>query len=133
MRRLVEFLARVRGSLTRNETESRLAEEIEFHIDMHADRDIRGGADPDRCSYLGIVSMVVTEGARMAAIGIGFGVIAAALAARSLRTLVFGVATTDVGTYGGVAAVLALVALAASYIPARRASRVDPLIALRSD
>ena len=80
-----------------------------------------------------IVSMVVAEGVRMAAIGIGLGVIAAALAARSLRTLVFGVATTDVSTYVGVAAVLTIVALAASYIPARRASRVDPLIALRSD
>jgi predicted permease len=80
-----------------------------------------------------IVSMVVGEGVRMAAIGIALGALAALLAARSLRTLVFGVATTDVTTYVGVAAVLTLVALAASYIPARRAARVDPLIALRSD
>jgi ABC-type lipoprotein release transport system permease subunit len=55
------------------------------------------------------------------------------VASRSLRTLVFGVATTDFGTYVGVAVVLASVALAASYIPARRASRVDPLVALRAD
>jgi len=58
---------------------------------------------------------------------------AAVFAARSLRTLVFGVETTDVSTYAAVAAVLAVVSLAASYIPARRAARVDPLIALRSD
>jgi len=80
-----------------------------------------------------IVSMVVGEGVRMAAMGIGLGAIAALVAARSLRTLVFGVATTDMATYVGVAAILAVVALLASYIPARRASRVDPLIALRSD
>ena len=80
-----------------------------------------------------IVSMVVGEGVRMAAMGIGLGAIAALVAARSLRTLVFGVATTDMATYVGVAAILTVVALLASYIPARRASRVDPLIALRSD
>ena len=80
-----------------------------------------------------IVSMVVSEGIRMAGIGIVLGAVAALVAARSLRTLVFGVATTDVATYGAVAAILTVVALAASYIPARRASRVDPLVALRSD
>jgi putative ABC transport system permease protein len=80
-----------------------------------------------------IVSMVLSDGIRMAAVGIVLGAGAAGLAARSLRTLVFGVATTDVLTYVGVATVLTLVALAASYIPARRASRVDPLVALRSD
>jgi ABC-type antimicrobial peptide transport system permease subunit len=80
-----------------------------------------------------IISMVLGDGIRMAAIGIALGAIAASVASRALRTLVFGVATTDTATYVGVAAVLTMVALAASYIPARRASRVDPLIALRSD
>jgi ABC-type antimicrobial peptide transport system permease subunit len=80
-----------------------------------------------------IVSMVVRDGLRLAGIGIVTGAMAAVFAARSLRTLVFGVETTDVSTYAAVAAVLAVVSLAASYIPARRAARVDPLIALRSD
>ena len=80
-----------------------------------------------------IVSMVVGDGLRLAGIGIITGSVAAAFAARSLRTLVFGVETTDPWTYAAVAAVLAVVSLAASYIPARRAARVDPLIALRSD
>ena len=80
-----------------------------------------------------VVSMVVGDGLRMAAIGIVLGAIAAIFAARSLRTLVFGVEVTDGWTYVTVAAVLAVVALAASYIPARRASRVDPVVALRGD
>jgi predicted permease len=80
-----------------------------------------------------IVSSVMGDGLRMAGIGIVLGAAAAIVASRSLRTLVFGVATTDFGTYVGVAVVLASVALAASYIPARRASRVDPLVALRAD
>jgi putative ABC transport system permease protein len=80
-----------------------------------------------------IVTMVVGEGLRLAMIGIAIGAVAAVFAARSLRTLVFGVATTDVSTYASVAAVLIAVALAAAYVPARRASRVDPLEALRGE
>jgi putative ABC transport system permease protein len=80
-----------------------------------------------------IVAMVVGEGLRLAMIGIAIGAVAAVFAARSLRTLVFGVATTDVSTYASVAAVLIAVALAAAYVPARRASRVDPLEALRGE
>lgn len=80
-----------------------------------------------------IVTMVLAEGARLTGIGIVVGTVAAAVASRSLRTLVFGVTTTDVSTYASVAAVLAVVALLAAYVPARRASRVDPLVALRSD
>ena len=73
------------------------------------------------------------DGLRLAAVGIAAGAVAAIFAARSLRTLVFGVETTDFSTYIAVAVVLAAVSLAASYIPARRAARVDPLNALRSD
>jgi putative ABC transport system permease protein len=47
--------------------------------------------------------------------------------------MLFGVKPTDPGTYGGVAALVALVTLAASYAPARRAARVDPLVALRHE
>ena len=80
-----------------------------------------------------IVGMVVSDGLRLAVIGIVIGGVAATFAARSLRTLVFGVATTDGWTYAAVAVVLAIVATGASYLPARRASRVDPLTALRSE
>jgi putative ABC transport system permease protein len=80
-----------------------------------------------------IVSMVVGDGLRLAVVGVASGAVAAVFAARSLRTLVFGVGVTDTWTYAAVAVALVVVALAASYIPARRAARVDPLIALRSD
>jgi ABC-type antimicrobial peptide transport system permease subunit len=80
-----------------------------------------------------IVGMVLGEGMRMAAIGIVIGSAAAVVAARSLRTLVFGVGVTDGLVYSAVAVVLAVVAIGASYVPARRAARVDPLVALRSD
>jgi predicted permease len=80
-----------------------------------------------------ITRMVVLEGVRMSIVGILIGVVAAVVASRSLSTLVFGVTTTDATVYASVAALLLLVAVAASYVPARRAARVDPLIALRSE
>jgi putative ABC transport system permease protein len=80
-----------------------------------------------------IVAMIVREAAVLALAGVGIGSVAAVLAARSLQSLVFGVTTTDPIVYASVAALLGVVALAAAYLPARRAARVDPLIALRAD
>jgi len=80
-----------------------------------------------------IVAMIVREAAGLALAGIAIGGVAAVFAARSLQSLVFGVTTTDPRTYVAVAATLIVVALLASYLPARRAARVDPLIALRGD
>ena len=57
----------------------------------------------------------------------------AALLSRFIEGLLYGIGTTDLVTYSGIPLLLLLVALAASYIPARRASRVDPLVALRSE
>jgi ABC-type antimicrobial peptide transport system permease subunit len=65
--------------------------------------------------------------------GVVIGIAGAAALTRLMRTLLFGVSSTDVGTFGAVVALLAVVALAASMIPARRATRVDPLTALRGD
>jgi ABC-type antimicrobial peptide transport system permease subunit len=75
--------------------------------------------------------MVLGEGAKMALIGVGFGLAGALLLTRFIRQLLYGVSATDPITFIGVAAVLTFVALAACYFPARRAMRVDPIVALR--
>jgi putative ABC transport system permease protein len=66
-------------------------------------------------------------------IGLGVGLVAAAAATRLVASMLFEVKASDPATYFGVAALLGVVSLAASYIPARRAARVDPASALRQD
>jgi ABC-type antimicrobial peptide transport system permease subunit len=78
-----------------------------------------------------VLRLVLSYGSRLTALGVGIGVAAALALTQLMRKLLFGVSATDPLTFVGVALLLALVALAACYIPARRASRVDPMIALR--
>ena len=68
---------------------------------------------------------------RHAAIGLLLGGVAAFFAAYAMTTLLFGIRSGDPLTYIGIAVILALVAFAACYIPARRATAVDPMVALR--
>ncbi len=77
--------------------------------------------------------MFIAEGARLAAIGIAVGSVAALGLMRLMASLLFGVKPIDPLTYAGVAAALAAAAAMASYIPARRAMRVDPMVALRHE
>jgi len=77
--------------------------------------------------------MIVAQASKLAAIGVISGAVAALLLARSIRTMLFQVSPNDPVTYAAVAVVLTAVALAASYIPARRATRVDPIVALRHE
>jgi putative ABC transport system permease protein len=78
-----------------------------------------------------VLQMVVGDGMRLAGIGLALGVAGSFLAMRYLQSQLYGVKATDPLTLGGVAAGLAIVAAAACYFPARRATRVDPLVALR--
>jgi macrolide transport system ATP-binding/permease protein len=80
-----------------------------------------------------VLRLVLGEGARLALMGLSIGTIASLLAARWMSSLLFGVEPADRLTFVTVAVVLSLVALAACYIPARRAMRVDPMIALRHE
>jgi putative ABC transport system permease protein len=77
--------------------------------------------------------MVVAQASKLAVFGVIVGALAALLLARSIRTMLFQVSPNDPVTYAAVAVFLAAVAIAASYIPARRATRVDPIIALRHE
>jgi putative ABC transport system permease protein len=78
-------------------------------------------------------TMVVREGVLLAAAGVGLGVLAALAGARAVSSMLYGIAPTDPLTYLSSAMLLTAVMVAASYIPARRASRVDPMEALRFD
>lgn len=77
--------------------------------------------------------MVVGQGARVLGVGVAVGAVIAFLVTRSLDSLLFGVEAFDLGTYFGVSALLVVVGLAATYLPARRASKVDPMESLRSE
>jgi predicted permease len=78
-----------------------------------------------------ILRMILGHGANMALVGVALGLAGALALTRLMSSLLFGVSATDPPTFLGVACLLTLVALAACYIPARRATRVDPIIALR--
>ena len=78
-----------------------------------------------------VLRLVVGEGARLAVLGVGIGIGASFAITRFLSSLLFGVSATDPITFAGVAVLLSLVALLASYIPARRVMRLDPNNALR--
>ena len=86
------------------------------------------GADPRRVRWL-----VVRQGLRAVLIGVMLGLAAAWMSAKTLSSILFDISPRDLVTFVAAAGVTILVALAASYLPARRASRLDPTSALRSE
>ncbi|MGC1936602.1 MAG: ABC transporter permease [Candidatus Acidiferrales bacterium] len=84
------------------------------------------GAEPRQ-----VLRLVLSHGLKLAIIGVAIGVVASLLLTRFMSSLLFGISATDPITFVGVAILLVIVALLACYVPARRAMRVDPMVALR--
>jgi putative ABC transport system permease protein len=80
-----------------------------------------------------VVAPVLREGIVLALAGIGIGLTGALVAARTLSAFLFGVGASDPLTFSAVALVMLLVAVVASYVPSRRATKVDPVVALRAE
>ncbi len=80
-----------------------------------------------------VLTLVMRRGLVLASIGIVVGLAGAFAGARYLQSMLFGIEARDPGTFATVAVLFALVAMAAAYLPARRATRVDPIVALRVD
>ena len=78
-----------------------------------------------------VLGLILKEGVILAAIGLGLGLVGACFVGRAMRGLLYGVGTIDVAAFGAVAVTLFVAAVLACYVPANRASKVDPMIALR--
>ncbi len=80
-----------------------------------------------------VLALILKQGLKLTLIGIGLGLLAAVVLTRWMESLLFGVRPTDALTFGAIALLLAIAALAACWFPARRATRVDPMTVLRNE
>ena len=78
-----------------------------------------------------VVGLIVRETSRPVLVGLAIGIVGAAAAAQLMRAILFGVSTVDPVSFVGVSFLFFLIAMLAAYVPARRAARVDPIVALR--
>jgi putative ABC transport system permease protein len=80
-----------------------------------------------------VLALVLRDGVGLAALGVGLGVAASAALTRTMASLLFGVTPADPMTFAAVCIALMALAVAGCWLPASRASRVDPMLALRGD
>jgi ABC-type antimicrobial peptide transport system permease subunit len=80
-----------------------------------------------------VLRLALSQGMRFVLLGVVFGTAASLAVTRLMKSLLFGLSATDPVTYGGVAVLLATVALLACWIPARRSTKVDPMVALQRE
>ena len=99
---------------------SRRVREIGIRVALGAD----GGS---------VLRLVIRQGIVLTVIGVAIGLAVGALVSQVLRSLLFGISAVDPIVFGGAALAFGVVSLAASYLPARRATRVDPMVALRAE
>jgi ABC-type antimicrobial peptide transport system permease subunit len=80
-----------------------------------------------------VLQLVIRRGMLLTMVGVGLGLAGSFGLTRLISSLLFGVSATDIGTFGTVSSLLFVIALLACWLPARRASRVDPIVALRTE
>jgi putative ABC transport system permease protein len=80
-----------------------------------------------------VLKLVVRQGMKLTFIGVALGLVASLALTRTMKNLLFNVSATDPATFGAIALLLIAVALLACFVPARQATKVDPLVALRCE